>query len=125
MLASPPVRAAAERVGGLWAAAGAAAVCFCALFFGGADSNAPLVWIGAAAFLLAACSLLEPPALDVRGGLLFGGLAGLAVWCGLSIVWSTSPDRTWTYTNRTLVYVAFALVGAVVGTRVSRAHIAY
>ena len=35
MLASPPVRAAGERAGGFGPALGAAAVCFCAVFFGG------------------------------------------------------------------------------------------
>src|SRR5581483_10952794 len=124
MLASPPVRAAGERVGGLWLAAVAAVVSFCALFFGGADSTAPLVWIGALALVLAGVLLLEPPALELRSLLYLGGLAGLAVWCGLSVIWSTSPDRTWIYTNRTLVYLAFALVGVLVGSRVARAHVA-
>src|SRR5436305_12061677 len=123
MLASPPVRAAGERVGGLWAAVGAAAVCACALFFGGGDSAAPLVWIGALTLVLAALLLLEPPALDRPGVLFVGGLAGLAVWCGVSLTWSISPDRTWIYTNRTLVYLGFALVGVVVGTRLTRTQV--
>src|SRR5229473_271889 len=67
MLASPPVRAAGERVGGLWAALGAAAICFCALFFGGglvgrlvtrerlAESAALLIGCVAAWALLAKC----------------------------------------------------------------------
>jgi O-antigen ligase/polysaccharide polymerase Wzy-like membrane protein/tetratricopeptide repeat protein len=125
MLASQPVRAAGEGVGGLWTAGGAAAVCVCALFFGGADSPAPLVWIGAAALVLAALLLLEPPALDRPGALFLGGLAGLALWCGVSLIWSISPDGTWTYTNRTLVYLGFALVGVVVGARLTRTQVAY
>lgn len=124
MLASPPVRAAGERGGGLPTAVAAAAVAFAALFFGGGDALSPLVWIGGAALVLAGILVLEPPLLDARGALFLGGLAGLAVWCGLSIIWSISPDRTWTYTNRTLVYLAFALVGVLLGGRVSRAPIA-
>src|SRR5437773_1348726 len=54
MLASRAVRAAALRVGDVGPAAGAAAVVFCALFFGGGSDPAPLVWLaGAAASLLA------------------------------------------------------------------------
>lgn len=116
---------AGERVGGrLWPAAGAAAVCFCALFFSGGDSIAPLVWIGAAALLLAALALPEPDGVDRSAVLLLGGLAGLAVVCGLSVVWSISPDRTWTMTNRTLVYLAFALLGVAAGARLTRAQTA-
>jgi O-antigen ligase len=125
MLASPPVRAAGERVGRPWGAFAAAAICFCALFFGGGPSDAPLVWIGGGALVLAALLLIAPPLLDGPAALLLGGLLGLAVWSGISIVWSTSPDRTWTFTNRTLVYFAFALLGVVVGARVTRAQVAY
>jgi hypothetical protein len=110
--------------GRLLPAAGAAAVCFCALFFGGADSIAPLVWIGGAALVLAALLLLYPLAVDRAAVTLLGGLAGLAVFCGLSVIWSISPDRTWTTTNRTVVYVAFALLGVAVGARITRAQAA-
>jgi len=121
MLPSPPVRTAGERVGGLWPASGAVGLCFCAFFFGGGDSPAPLVWIGAIALVLAALLLAGPVALDRPAVLLVGGLAGLAVACGVSIAWSLSPDSTWTYTNRTLVYLAFALAGLLLGARVARA----
>ena len=126
MLASPAVRPAALRVGGLWPAAGAAAVVFSALFFGGGSATAPLVWIGGAALLLAALvlGLDRAPALDGPAALFVGCLAGLAVWAGLTTIWSVSPDRTWSYTNRTLVYAAFALVGLSVGARLSRAALA-
>ena len=127
MLASPPVRAAGERVGGLWAAFGAAALCFCAVFFGGglADVNAPLVWIGALALLLAALAAgFAPVRLDRTAAVFLGCLLGLAVWAGLTTIWSTSPDSSWTFTNRTLVYAAFAFVGVVVGRLVSRERLA-
>jgi O-Antigen ligase len=124
MLASPPVRAAGERVGGPLSAAAAAAICFCALFFSGGQSNDPLVWIGGLALVAAAALLAAPVTIDGPGRLFLGGLFGLAVWCGVSTLWSLSPDRTWSYTNRTLVYAAFALLGALAGARVGRARLA-
>jgi O-Antigen ligase len=126
MLASAPVRAAALRAGDLGPAAGAAAVAFCALFFGGGSALAPLVWIGGATLLLAALAfaLGYVPGVDGPVALFAGCLVGLAVWAGLTTIWSISPDRTWSYTNRTLVYAAFALLGLSVGARVSRAALA-
>ena len=47
-------------------------------------------------------------------------LAALAVWCAVSIAWSTEPDRSWSYANRTFVYLAFALVGALLGAEPRR-----
>src|SRR5438093_6925321 len=120
MLASPPVRAAGERVGGL----AAAAICFCALFFGGGDSNAPIVWIGGLALVLAAVLLLRPSGFSAPGALFLGSLFGLGVWAGITVVWSISPDRTWQFTNRTLVYAAFGLLGALVGARLPREKLA-
>jgi hypothetical protein len=119
------VPAAGLRVGRLSGAFAAAALSFCALFFGGGSSAAPLVWIGGCALVLAGLLLVAPPLLDRPAALFLGGLLGLAVWSGVSIVWSTSPDRTWSFTNQTLVYVAFALVGVLVGARVTRVQIAY
>jgi hypothetical protein len=121
MLASRPVRAAAERVGGPWPAAGAVGLCFCAFFFGAGDSPAPLVWIGAIALVLAALLVAQPVGLDRPALVFICGLAGLAVVCGVSLIWSLSPDSSWTYTNRTLVYFAFALAGLLLGARVTRA----
>ena len=120
MLASAAVPAAAERVG----AAAAAVVVACALFFGGGPSDAPLVWIGGLALLAAALLLARPPVLSGPDGLLLGSLFALAVWCGLSTIWSTSPDASWTATNRTFVYAAFALLGVEVGARVRRDRLA-
>jgi len=124
MLASRPVRPAGERVSGPAQALAAAAVAFCALFFGGGDDAAPLVWIGGLALFLAAVSLVRVPRLDGPGRLLAGALAGLVLWSGLSILWSTSPDRSWQFTNRTLVYLGFAAVGLIVGGRVGRDRLA-
>src|SRR3989442_7567588 len=131
MLASRPVRAAGERVGGLGPALSAAVLSFCALFFGGGLSDSPLVWIGGLALVLAALfaaaallGVLPPPRLDGPAAAFLGCLFGLAVWCGVTTVWSTSPDRSWGYTNRTLAYAAFALLGLLAGTRLPRARLA-
>jgi hypothetical protein len=119
MLPSPAVRAAGERAGFV-APAAAAALVFCALFFGRGSDDAPLVWIGGLALLLAAVLLASPPRLTGPAWLFLGSLVGLAAWCGLSTVWSTSPESSWTTTNRTVVYAGFALLGLLVGARVRR-----
>jgi O-Antigen ligase len=124
MLASRPVRAAGERVAGLLPVLGAALVTACALFGSGGPSDAPLVWIGGLALLVGAALLVRPVALPGPAALLLGSLFGLTVWSGLSTIWSISPDRSWTTTNRTLVYAAFALVGVLAGSRVSRDRLA-
>jgi hypothetical protein len=118
------VLAAGERAGRPWTAFGAAALAFCAFFFGGGASMAPLVWIGGLALLLCALLLVRPPLLDRPAVLLLGGLLGLTLWSGISIVWSISPDRTWSFTNRTLVYLAFALLGVLVCAQVTREQVA-
>jgi hypothetical protein len=118
------VRAAGQRFGGLAPGLAAAALSFCAVFFGGGHTNAPLVWIGGLALVLAAVLLVHPPRVDAPAALFLGSLAGLTVWVGITMVWSTSPDRTWQFTNRTLVYAAFALLGVLVGARTPRARIA-
>jgi len=132
MLASSPVRVAGQRGRPLaaWRAVpvfAAAVLCFCALFFSGGFAIAPLVWIGGLALLAAALvaaaallGVLPPPRLGGPGALLLGSLFGLAVWAGISTTWSLSPDRSWTYTNLTLVYVAFALLGALLAPLLPR-----
>jgi hypothetical protein len=117
MLASWPVRAAGDRIG---PALAALVVCVCALFFGNGLSDAPLVWIGGIALVAAAAFLVWAPALGRAGLAYLGCLAGLALWCGLSVLWSASPDRTWTTTNRTLVYLGFAALGVLVGHDLDR-----
>jgi hypothetical membrane protein len=117
MLASWPVRAAGDRIG---PAVAALIVCVCALFFGKGLSDAPLVWIGGIALVAAAAFLVWAPVLGRAGLAYLGCLAGLALWCGLSVLWSASPDRTWTTTNRTLVYLGFAALGVLVGQRLDR-----
>src|SRR3954452_13456915 len=112
MLASPPVRAAGDRIG---PAVAGLVVCVSALFFGNGLSDAPLVWIGGIALVAGAVFLLWAPAQGPLALAFLGCLAGLALWCGLSVLWSASPDRSWTTTDRTLVYLGFAALGVLVG----------
>src|SRR5207248_10265046 len=118
MLASAPVRAAAVRLWGFPVAAGA--VAFFALFFSHGFDDAALVWIGALALLLGAVGVGTAPRLDPPASAFLAALFGLAVWIGVSTIWSLSPERTWTYTNRTLVYAGFGLVGVLLATFLSR-----
>ena len=125
MLACPPMRAAAQR--GTVPAAAVAIVC-CALLFSGGSSEAPLVWIGGAALVLAglagaavAAGMLPAPALSRPALVLLGCLGGLVVWMGASVIWSAVPDSSWGYTNRTLAYLGFALLGVLAASVVPQA----
>jgi len=92
-------------------------VCFCALFFsGGLAAAGPLVWIGGIALVAAAVCLAWAAPWGRTATVYLGCLWGLAVWCGLSILWSASPDSSWQFTNRTLAYAAFATLGVLVGS---------
>ena len=112
MLASAAMRAARE----LWSPLGAALVLSAAvLFFGGASGNSTLPWIGGAAILLAA-AFAATRGLSA-GTVMLLPLVALALWCAASVAWSIEPDRSWDYANRTVVYAAFAILGAFVAGR--------
>jgi hypothetical protein len=126
------VRAASERLRGIEPRIAApilaaGALCAAALLHGGGFDDTALVWIGGLALglgaLLAAAALLRvlpAPSLDAPGAVFLGGLFGLATWAGFSTLWSVSPDRSWAYTNRTLVYAAFALLGVLLSAFLPR-----
>src|SRR4051812_1127493 len=102
-------------------AAGALGVA--AVLVGDGSSDGPLFWIGsfaivvgAAAGVSAAVGALALPVLTPLGLAAVGTFAGFVVWQGLSILWSIEPDRTWNYFNRGLAYLAFLLLGLVIGT---------
>jgi O-antigen ligase/polysaccharide polymerase Wzy-like membrane protein len=81
-----------------------------AMFFGRGAGDSSLPWLGAAALIAIVYFVATQP---LPGRLVtLAPLAALAVWCAVSIVWSVEPDRSWSYANRGLVYLAFALVGA-------------
>jgi len=129
MLASSPVRPLGERRGtpGTVVAWAAAALAFAAFFLARGTSLGPLVWIGACALALAALAggaamagALPAPRLGGAASAFLAAMFGLAVWVGFTTIWSISPEDTWQYTNRTLVYAAFALLGALVAGALAR-----
>jgi hypothetical protein len=80
-----------------------------ALFFGGGAGDGSLPWLGGAALLAVLASLLVAGV--PRGLRTLLPLAALTVWLAASIAWSTLPDRSWLYANRSFVYLLFALLG--------------
>jgi O-antigen ligase len=105
----------------VWGAtAGALAVS--AFFFSDGSSQSRIFWIGVPAAVVAAIGWAwRPPRLPLWGSVFFCSLAAFVVWQGVSIAWSIQPSRSWDYTNRGLVYFAFAAVGALVaGTPLRR-----
>jgi O-antigen ligase/polysaccharide polymerase Wzy-like membrane protein len=48
-------------------------------------------------------------------------LAGLALWCAVSIDWSLAPERSWAYANRLFLYLLFLLAGLFAGAATRRA----
>ncbi len=99
-----------------WGAA-AGGLAFLALFFSDGSSQSRLFWIGVPALVVAAVGWAwRPPRLPLWGSVFFCALAAFVVWQGVSIAWSIQPSRSWDYTNRGLVYFAFAAVGALVAT---------
>jgi hypothetical protein len=97
-----------------------------ALFFGGGSGDP--FWLGAVTLILtagaAAAALLGALPWPSPGpyGLAFVGLlAAFVVWNGITVAWSILPDRSWSYTNRGLVYLGFACIGLFAGALVPRA----
>ena len=98
------------------AALPAAALAFAALFLSNGSSQSRLFWIGSAAVIVAAVGwTVRPPALPRRAKVFFVLFAAFVLWQGASIAWSIEPSRSWDYANRSLVYFAFAAVGALLG----------
>ncbi len=114
------------RTGALALLATAGVLLAASLVFGGGSSDGPVAWIGAGALLAAAAScgavlwgLLPAPVIG-REGVAFACFAGgFVVWNGVTILWSAAPDRSWEYFNRGLVYLAFGVLGAFVGSAVA------
>jgi tetratricopeptide (TPR) repeat protein len=60
---------------------------------------------------------LAAPGLALAG---IGLLSAFAVWSGISLIWSVSPDHTWTELNLAIAYVIVLCLGVAVGA--SLAH---
>jgi hypothetical protein len=84
-----------------------------ALFFGHGPSDARLFWVGSAALVVVVVGWVVRPARLTGAGVAFFALLALFVlWQAISIHWSIQPSGSWDYANRGLVYLAFALAGA-------------
>lgn len=112
---------------GLLLLGGIGALLAVALFLGGASAEGRLFWLGTGAVLLAAvgiaggeAGLLPRVGTTTAGAAALGLAAAFVAWNGVSIWWSIAPDRSWSYLNRGLVYLAFALLGLIVAALVPR-----
>ncbi len=106
---------------------GTAALLALSLFAGRGSSEERLFWIGAAAALLAAAAvaggesgLLPRPRPSRSGAAALLLAAAFVAWSGVTIAWSSAPDRSWAYLNRGLVYLAFAVLGLAAAALLSR-----
>jgi tetratricopeptide (TPR) repeat protein len=95
-----------------------------AVFNGGGSSDDTIVWIGGGAVVIAAALVAAAPrrpALSPSALVFLAFFAAFVLWNGISILWSIAPDRSWSYFNRGLTYLAFAVVGGFLASRGRRA----
>src|SRR6478609_10838963 len=119
---------ALERRAALFPLAAAGALVGVSALFSAGSSNGRLAWIGLVALVVAAAvvtaGLVSAPrpllAREAVAALVL--LVAFVCWCGLSVLWSIEPDRSWDYLNRGLVYVALAVIGLALGAYVPRAE---
>jgi tetratricopeptide (TPR) repeat protein len=114
------------RAAALLAAAGA--LLLAALLGGGASGDSRLLWIGGGAALAAGIAgaafflgALPRPSPGHAGTAFLALGGGFVLWSGVTILWSVQPDRSWSYTNRGLAYLAFACLGLFLGAALPRA----
>src|SRR5688572_5887166 len=99
-----------------------------AAFAGGAVRPPQETWLQAGLVLLAAgaaAAWLGPGSLrPAASPLALAGLLALvlfAVWTGVSLAWSVTPDRTWQEANRVIAYALAVAIALVAGSTVPRA----
>src|ERR671937_861465 len=115
-----------RRAAPLLLGAGGCLAATAALFSDG-SSNGRLVWLGLAALLPATVvgvgvlAGMPRPAPGREALAALGLFAAFVCWCGISVLWSIEPDRSWSYFNRGLVYLAFGAAGLALGAYVPRA----
>jgi len=117
-MADGPLRATPGRTFVLAAVIGA--IVALAVFHGGGSGSDTTFAVGpavsSAVGVLAVCICfgLVPVVRPGRAGwYVIGGLALLAVWVGLSLAWSITPDASWDWLNRSLVVLGFVFLGLV------------
>jgi hypothetical protein len=74
--------------------------------------------IGAAGWLAAGTIRLSAPRIAFGGVAL---LAAFALWSGVTLIWSVSPDQTWIELNRAVTYVIVVCLGIAIGASHARA----
>lgn len=78
-----------------------------------------LIAVGAAVGLLLTRTLsLRAPAEAWIG---IGLLVGFAVWCGISLLWSVAPERTWAHVNRAIAYALVVVLAIALASSLPRA----
>jgi O-antigen ligase len=104
------------------------AVCAYAVFAHGAVGlpEEPRLQIGIAlAGVGAAVGLLLTRTLSLRAPteawVAVGLLAGFAVWCGVTLLWSVAPERTWGHVNRAIAYTLVVVLAIAVASSTPRA----
>ncbi|HET9214862.1 MAG TPA: O-antigen ligase family protein [Gaiellaceae bacterium] len=92
------------------------------VFAGGGSRDDALATVGLAALVAAAVGLgaavlgvVPLPRLDRAGWVTVVASASLAVWLGVSTIWSIAGERSWEWLGRGLVYLAFVALGLLVG----------
>jgi O-Antigen ligase len=104
------------------------AVCAYAVFAHGAvglpeeprlQIGVALVAVGAAVGLLLTRTLsLRAP---VEAWVAVGLLVGFAIWCGISLLWSVAPERTWAHVNRAISYTLVIVLAITLASSLPRA----
>jgi tetratricopeptide (TPR) repeat protein len=103
-------------------AVAAAGLLIAAVLLGNGSSDDRLLWIGGAAVVAAGVVAIRWLPRPASPGVVFlAALGAFALWNGLSMLWSVEPDRSWSYFNRSVVYLAFAVVGMALGALHRRA----
>ena len=111
---------ALDRRAALLLGAGGALIAASTLFSYG-SSGGRLTWLGVAGLSLAAAVGVAAlagwarPSLGLDSLVALGFLVAFVCWSGISVLWSIEGDRSWSSTNRGLAYLAFAVVGLVLG----------